>query len=247
MTDPLIALEPAGGWREPWPRVFEVAGALPVERWGLVGGLMVQAHALAADIETTRVTLDVDAVVRVEAGAFSYTEAAAALTRLGYVLDGSTRLTYHFTRGADIVDLMVPDHERPIPRHARREVMAVTGGHQALDRLQLMHFRLRDAQVTVPVPSLHGALVLKAAAHTVDSRDRDRHLLDAITLLACVIDVEPIIGDLRGSDRKRLLHILQAFDERPLVAAQSPTDTLQLAQRTVDDLRRLLPDSHPGG
>lgn len=240
MNDPLLISEPPGGWREPWPRVFEIAEALPVERWALVGGLMVQAHALAAGVETTRVTLDVDAAVRVEAGAFSYTEAAAALTRLGYTLDESTRLTYHFTRGADIVDLMVPDHERPIPRHARREVMVVTGGHQAMDRLQLMHFEVRSAQVTVPMPSLHGALVLKAAAHTVDSRDRDRHLLDAITLLACIIDVEPIVNDLRGSDRKRLLRILGSFEQQPLVAAQAPADTLRLAERTVAELRAAL-------
>lgn len=237
----LIDKEPAGGWREPWPRVFEVAGALPVDRWALVGGLMVQAHALAAGVDTNRVTLDVDAAVRVEAGAFNYTEAASALTRLGYALDESTRLTYHFARGADVVDLMVPDHEHPIPRHARREVMLVSGGHQAMSRLQLMRFQVRSGdEVTVPVPSLHGALILKAAAHTVDSRDRDRHLLDAITLLACIIDIDPIVGDLRGSDRKRLLHILHAFDERPLVAAQAPTDTLRLAQRTLQEFRSSL-------
>lgn len=201
---------------------------------------MVQAHALAAGIETNRVTLDVDAAVRVEAGAFSYGEAAAALTRLGYVLDDSPRLTYHFGRGADIVDLMVPDHERPNPRHARREVMAVVGGHQAMDRLQLMRFELGNAQVTVPVPTLHGALILKSAAHIVDSRDRDRHLLDAITLLACIVDVEPIVGGLRGSDRKRLLHLVRVIDEQPLVSAQAPTDTRLFAQRTLEELRGAL-------
>lgn len=237
MTEALIVAESVGGWREPWPRVFEVAGTLPLDRWALVGGLMVQAHALAAGVETSRVTLDVDATVRVEAGAFSYTEAAAALTRLGYALDDSTRLTYHFTRGPHIVDLMVPDHERPVPRHARREVMPVAGGQQAMRRLELVRFEVRGAEVTVPVPSLHAALVLKAAAHIVDSRDRDRHLLDAITLFACIINVEPVLSNLRGSDRKRLLHILQAFDERPLVAAQAPTDTLLLAQRTVKEFR----------
>jgi len=237
VTDALFVAEPAGGWREPWPRVFEIASALPVDRWVLVGGLMVQAHALVAGIETSRVTVDVDAAVRVEAGAFSYTEAAAALARLGYALDDSTRLTYHFTRGAHIVDLMVPDHERPVPRHARREVMPVAGGQQAMRRLEFMRFEVRGAEATVPVPSLHGALVLKAAAHTVDSRDRDRHLLDAITLLACIIDVEPIVSDLRGSDRKRLLHVLRVFDERPLVSAQAPADTLRLAERTLGDLR----------
>lgn len=202
---------------------------------------MVQAHALAADVETNRVTVDVDAAVRVEAGVFSYTQAAAALMRLGYALDDSTRLAYHFTRGTHIVDLMIPDHERPMPRHARRDVMPVPGGRQAMGRLELMRFEVQGAEVAVPMPSLHGALVLKAAAHAVDSRDRQRHLLDAITLLACIIDVEPIASNLRGSDRKRLFHVLRAFDEHPLVTAQAPADTLRLAERTIRDLRDRLP------
>jgi len=231
--------EPAGGWREPWPRVFEVAGALPLERWALVGGLMVQTHALAAQIETTRVTLDVDATVRIEAGVFTYAEAAAALIQLGYALDRSTRLAYRFTRGADVVDLMVADHERPPPRHALREVMPVTGGKQALDRLQLAVFQSDASQVKVqvPIPNLHGALVLKAAAHLADSRDRGRHLLDAVTLLACIVDGGEIIDQLRCSDRSRLRHLVRALDEHPLVVAQAPSDTATLARRTLDELR----------
>lgn len=240
MTEQLAVPEPVGGWREPWPQAFEIAGVLPVDRWALVGGLMVQAHALAAGVETSRVTLDVDAAVRVEAGAFSYAEAASVLTRLGYAADESARLVYRFTRGAHIVDLMVGDHERPAPRYARRDVMQVAGGRQALTRLEQIRFQLHDAVIPIPVPTLHGALVLKAAAHTVDSRDRDRHLLDAITLLACLTDIEPIISDLRGSDRKRLIHVIQAFDENPLVAAQAPSDTLRLAQRTLGEFREAL-------
>lgn len=237
MSENLQIEEPAGGWREPWPRVFEIAGALPLERWALVGGLMVQTHALAAQIETTRVTLDVDATVRIEAGIFTYAEAAAALIQLGYALDRSTRLAYRFTRGPDVVDLMVADHERPPPRHARREVMPVTGGKQALDRLQLAVFQSDASQVQVPIPNLHGALVLKAAAHLVDSRDRDRHLLDSVTLLACIVDGGSIIEQLRGSDRSRLRHLVRAFDDHPLVVAQAPSDTATLARRTLDDLR----------
>lgn len=240
MSGAPVIHKPAGGWREPWPRVFELAGALPLDRWALVGGLMVQAHALAAEIDTTRVTLDVDATVRVEAGVYSYAEATSALAALGYIIDDSTRLTYRFRRGADVVDLMVPDHQRPIPRHASRQVMPVAGGNQAMSRLHQMRFQRGGALVTVPVPTLHGALVLKAAAHMVDSRDRDRHLLDAVTLLACIVDIEPIMGELRGSDRKRLRHILRALEEQPLISAQAPTDTQLLAQRAAEELRSAL-------
>ncbi len=236
MSDLLRVREPSGGWQAPWPQAFEIAQTLPVDRWMLVGGLMVQAHALAAQVETARVTLDVDALVRIEAGTYSYSEAAAALMRLGYTADDTQRHAYRFARGTDVVDLMVADHEHPPPRHSRREVMPVTGGKQALDRRLHIHF----GDVAIPVPTLHAALVLKAAAHTVDTRDRDRHLVDAITLLACITDTEAILHDLRGSDRKRITHILRAIETQPLAAAQAPSDTLRLAQRTIDELSAAL-------
>lgn len=128
MTGNTTIAEPAGGWSKPWPQAFELAASLPPNRWALVGGLMVQAHALENDVATSRVTADVDAAVRIEAGVFSYTEAASVLTRLGYTVDGDTHLAYRFVRGNDEVDLMVADHERPPPRHSRRDVMAVSGG-----------------------------------------------------------------------------------------------------------------------
>lgn len=240
MTTDSVVSEPAGGWREPWPQVFELATALPVDRWALVGGLMVQAHALAASIDTTRVTIDVDAAVRIEAGTYWYSDAVSALAGLDYIVDTSTRLTYRFRRGTEVVDLMVPDHDRPRPSHAGRGVMQVSGGTQAMDRLEVMNFRLDAGQATVPLPNLHGAIVLKAAAHMEDSRDRDRHLLDAVTLLACIEDIQPIVDGLQGSDRRRILHVLRSLHERPLVVGQAPADTRLLAERTADDLRRAL-------
>lgn len=236
MTEHIAIAEPAGGWREPWPRAFEIAAGLPKDRWALVGGLMVQAHAMSNEVATTRVTTDVDATVRIETGVYSYNEAAAVLTKLGYTIDDGN-LTYRFLRGQERVDLMVADHEHPPPRHSRREVMAVTGGQQALSRIQEIYFHVNGSEIALPVPTLHGALVLKAAAHAVDPRDRDRHLEDALTLLACIVDIEPIMSDLRGSDRKRIVHIIRAIESQPLVAARVPPDTLLLAQRTIDEFQ----------
>lgn len=109
-----------------------------------------------------------------------------------------------------------------------------------MDRLEVMNFRLDAGQATVPLPNLHGAIVLKAAAHMEDSRDRDRHLLDAVTLLACIEDIQPIVDGLQGSGRRRILHVLRSLHERPLVVGQAPADTRLLAERTADDLRRAL-------
>lgn len=91
--------------------------------------------------------------------------------------------------------------------------------------------------MAIPAPTLHGALVLKAAAHTFDSRDRERHLEDALTLLACIVDIEPILVDLHGSDRKRIVHVIRAIENQPLVAARVPSDTFLLAQRTIAEFQ----------
>lgn len=126
------------------------------------------------------------------------------------------------------------------PSTARRAVMAISGGRQALDRVQVARFGLRGTLVEVPVPNLHGAVVLKAAAHLADSRDRARHLLDAVTLLACITETAPMVDGFKGSDRSRLRHLVRAVDEHPLVVAQAPADTQALARRTLDELRSAL-------
>ena len=54
-------------------------------------------------------------------------------------------------------------------------------------------------------PDAFGALILKAAAHLTDGRDRERHLADAAVLLACVDPFADRTSS--GSDRKRLLHL----------------------------------------
>lgn len=195
---------------------------------------------MANDIETNRVTIDVDVTARIEVGAFTYREAALILEKLGYVSEDCTGLAYRFTRGGEKVDLMVADHTRPQPTYGGRKVMAIAGGNQALSRLQKVAFQVDGGQVMIPVPTLHGALVLKAAAHKEDNRDRAKHLLDAITLLACVIDVEPIISNLKGSDRSRLLYLIRMFDEHRLVVAQAPVDTVGLAEQTLSELRGAL-------
>jgi hypothetical protein len=49
-----------------------------------------------------------------------------------------------------------------------------------------------------------GALILETAAYMTDSRNRDRHLYDAVALLACIDDPFAERDDFAGSDAKRL-------------------------------------------
>ena len=64
-----------------------------------------------------------------------------------------------------------------------------------------------DRTVVVPVPDLLGALVLKAAAWTVDGRDRGRHSGDAAFLTSLITDPLAERERFARSDRKRLLRL----------------------------------------
>ena len=69
---------------------------------------------------------------------------------------------------------------------------------------------------TVSVPSVLGALVLKAAAFQADSRDPGRHLADACVLLACMDDPYAARESSKGSDRRRINLLRRALpDDAP--------------------------------
>ncbi len=185
---------PVGGWHEPWPTVFEIAAKLAPAAPVLVGGLMVQVHAQLADIGELRPTRDVDILIDLLAGDATVAQVAGQLRQIGFELripltDGAP--AHRFIRGDDVVDLLVPDHQRPTPRLGGRSAMQIDAGRQALGRLLEIEADTSDGLVTIRIPDLLGALILKAAAHRVDPRDRDRHLRDA-ALLAAAID-DPLV------------------------------------------------------
>ena len=79
MADLLRPPTPAGGWGRPWPDVAELAAAVPASAWTLIGGLMVQLHALVAGLPVVRPTDDVDVLLHVETGQGRAAQVAGAL------------------------------------------------------------------------------------------------------------------------------------------------------------------------
>lgn len=215
---------PSGGWTHPWPNVFELAAALPTHEWTLVGGLMVQVHALAHGVNVVRPTEDLDLLLHIELSTAVVSRADHAISGLNYSLQepGDVRRTssphYRYVRraeaGRESIDVMVPDHAPPraIRRLRGRPMFAVEGGTQALSRT--MVYILDDGEgrvIRLSVPDELGALVLKGAAYSVDRRDRDRHLEDAAVLAACINDHASEIDRLGGSDRRRLRLLAKAL------------------------------------
>jgi len=75
---------PPGGWPSPWPQVVEITHAIPSAQWTLVGGLMVQLHAVHAGLPLTRATRDVDRIWHIETGAATFGGVRRQLDRLRY-------------------------------------------------------------------------------------------------------------------------------------------------------------------
>ncbi|SDX57967.1 hypothetical protein SAMN05660209_00757 [Geodermatophilus africanus] len=224
MADVLRPPTPVGGWGRPWPDVAELAAVVPHEAWTLIGGLMVQLHAVAAGLPVVRPTNDVDVLLHVETGRGRAPQLATALEGLGYRLrpsiDPRAGTAHRFVRdgatvdlvtsGPDrsVVDMVAADHAPPqrLERFRGYDLVQVTGGTQARRRTVLAELEVTGtARTTISVPDAFGALILKAAAHKADTRDRDRHLTDAAVLLACVDPFEDHPPS--GSDRSRLLHL----------------------------------------
>jgi hypothetical protein len=185
---------------------------LPTSKWTLVGGLMVQAHAIGHGINVTRPTVDLDLLLHIEIEPGVVSNAHTSLTAIGYRLhEPFDRYGphYRYLRGADKIDVMAADHAAPRTRRELRgqPMFEVQGGTQALRRTMIYDVDTPTGRYEISVPDELGALVLKGAAHMRDRRDTDRHLFDAAVLAACVTDHATELGRLGGSDRKRISHL----------------------------------------
>lgn len=256
---------PPGGWPDPWPSVAELAEALPAESWTLVGGLMTQLHASHHGLGVVRPTNDVDIVLHIETMRGVPNKVATALEALGYrfqpSIDPRTNTAHRFVRGIttvglvagsseDQVDVLIADH--PAPRVVERlrgyEMVRIEGGTQALRRTVNARLEISPGTVAaISVPRPFGALILKSAGFTTDSRDEDRHLFDAAALLACIDDPFAERAEFTGSDRRRLATLAARLDEAHPAWRALPEDHRTQAQLTLDILTRDDAESATGG
>lgn len=189
----------------PWSTVYAVAAANISESWLLTGGLMVQLHAIMGGL-TARPTIDADLLADLMADRRGIARLRGVLTARGFETQPGT-LTGYTTRmsapNGDVVDLLVADH---LPKFLGTD--ATIAGAQAVERS--MQVRLIDDQsgteVTIRIPDLLGALILKSAAYGADHAGYgDRHLYDAATLASLIPDPDAELARLHsGTDRKRI-------------------------------------------
>lgn len=190
-----------------WRLAREVAGMLGGLPWVLVGGLMVRILEAEHGVETTFTTDDVDAVLDVRAVSTATRQAATRLQAAGFEperYDGN--LTYRFRRGKDIVDVLAPDNigsRASLITVPPDETLEALGSRQALNRRRLVTLDAGDGPFEVPLPSLLGAIVIKArvAGSVQNKQSQAKHERDLARLLALVKDPKAVRAELTRKEQ----------------------------------------------
>ena len=125
---------------------------------------------------------------------------------------------------------MAPE-DKPV-RFAGRHVLGVPGSRSALNRT--IPFALPTG-LMIRIPDLASALSLKGAAYYLPGINRERHLQDGVTLLACA-DTNQL--DLSKSMRRNVNHLINALDTTDAWATTDPSSR----RRAVRAILQLRPD-----
>jgi hypothetical protein len=168
---------------------------------------MVAIHEAKHGLRPLRSTVDVDALVDVRTLSTATLAAARLLQGASFdVQHDADGLAYRFVRGQDIVDVLAPDHLGPhadlrtVPPETTLEAL---GGRQALNRRRTVLVDAGDGAFTVPIPTLAGAIVIKARV-TAAAQQPEKHRRDLARLLALVDDPVAIRRELNPSERSYL-------------------------------------------
>jgi hypothetical protein len=203
-----------------WTAVGDLVGHLP-GRWVLIGGLMVQLHAIEHGIVTARATVDIDLLGEARPpGALGSIDAALrthGFELVGPDLDG---YAHRYERDGLVVDVLAPDGIKP-PASLGKGIKAVgvPGGSQALSRSELVTLIVDGRRFELRRPTLLGAVLIKTRSLMVHS-DPEAQREDLLRLLALIEDPRAMSADLRKTERRWL----RQADERLDTTGVSPLD-----------------------
>lgn len=189
-----------------WRTTAEIARLFGDWPWVLVGGLMVAILEREHGVTVSRTTIDVDALIDVRALLQATRQAAVRLEGAGFAAEQTADgLAYRFVRGQDIVDVLAPDHLGPhtdVVTAPPGKTLEAVGGRQALERRRVVDVDVAGEAVSIPIPSLLGAIIIKARVSA--SSKLEKHPRDLARLLALVGDVEPMRQEMSSKERKYL-------------------------------------------
>lgn len=204
----MIDLLPANAKdRAVWETIMDMTGWFPA-RWTLIGARMVQLHAMAAGRAVPRVSLDADALADVRAMPGATAKLSATLIMHDFELSevSAFGLAHRFVRDGVSIDVLAPDGLNAVGSRltvGKLHTVQVPGGTQALNRTHVQDVRMGRRRGGVPVPSLLGAILLKARAVAVDDVPESQRI-DLALLLSLVGEVAPLQEELRRTEKSWL-------------------------------------------
>jgi hypothetical protein len=206
-----------------WHAVGELTALLP-DDWTLVGGLMVQLHAIESGVRETRATTDVDVLGQARPqGTLSAID--QALIEAGFWphdpdLDG---YAFRYERDGLVVDVLAPEGIKPPPRLDRaRMAVGIPGGSQALARTERVLLRIDGREFELRRPTLLGAILIKARS-LMRHRDPESQREDLLVLLSLVGVPRDLAAEMRKTERQWLRTARERlrFDEPAVVSAST--------------------------
>ena len=147
-------------------------------------------------------------------------------------------LAHRFVRDDVSIDVLAPDGLNRVSSRltvGKLHTVEVPGGTQALHRTRIEDVSIGRRRGGIPIPSLLGAILLKARAVNVDDVP-DNQRIDLAVLLSLVGDVEPIQREMRTSERSWLRERKEMGDPRTACWRLFSPDQ---AQRGIATFRQL--------
>lgn len=179
--------------------------------WTLIGGQMVHLHCAERGSFPPRPTDDIDAVIDVRAEPLMLNRFTDTLTDIGFAPDriSADGLQHRWRRDKAQLDVLLPDGigERAASRTGvtGSPTLSTPGGTQALHRSEPVEITVEGRAGSILRPTLVGALVAKAAAHTSPGDSaRQRHRYDFATLASLIAATDFRAETLSAKDRRRL-------------------------------------------
>jgi hypothetical protein len=187
-----------------WIAVGHLASRLPGQ-WVLVGGLMVQLHAVEHGVTDVRPTRDIDILGQARPpGTLRSIDAALRDEGFEPLLPDLDGYAHRYERDGVIVDLLAPDGIKPPPDlGAGRRAIGIPGGSQALARSETVTVTVDGRTFELRRPTLLGALLVKARSLMVHD-DPETQREDLLVLLALIGDPRQVGLELLKSERRWL-------------------------------------------